>query len=151
MQLVLLDPHSTMKYDDLLQKIGEFGTYQRIYYSLMCVVAVVSSFQSMNMVFLASTPEHHCKLPQENFPHQWENITTEQILELSIPWDESRDRYDSCQMYNVDDIDWEMGGYNDWVSLPRTKQPCTNGYHYSEEFYEKTIVTEVGTLYLYLI
>ena len=134
-----------MKYDDLLQKIGEFGTYQRLYYSLMCIVAVVSSFQSMNMVFLASTPVHRCKLAaSEDLPPQWRNLTEEQILEISFPWDSSRDQYDSCQMYNVDDIDWESGGFNEWRSATRTKHSCTHGYHFSDEFYEKTIVTEVG-------
>ena len=133
-----------MKYDDLLQKIGEFGTYQRLYYSLMCIVAVVSSFQSMNMVFLASTPEHRCKVQQPaDLPPQWMNLTEENILEISIPWDKSREQYASCEMYNVDDINWEEGSFSDWRSMPRTTHSCSNGYYYSDEFYEKTIVTEV--------
>ena len=99
------------------------------------------------MVFLASTPKHRCQLaPGDQQPSQWRNLTEDQILELSIPWDSTREDYDSCSMYSQKDIEWEEGNYQDWVKLPRTTHKCTYGYHYDEEYYEKTIVTEVSDL-----
>ena len=54
-----------MKFDDVLRIIGEFGRYQRIKFTLICVVAIISAFLSLNMVFVGGKPEHYCKVPDD--------------------------------------------------------------------------------------
>ena len=47
-----------MKFDDLLRDVGEFGSFQRRVYALMCVPAVtIGSFMILNVVILG-VPEH---------------------------------------------------------------------------------------------
>lgn len=48
-----------MKFDDFLREVGEFGTYQKIVYGVMCCIPATSvvGMMILNVVIL-STPDH---------------------------------------------------------------------------------------------
>lgn len=48
-----------------------------------------------------------------------------------------------CRMFNISEVDWAQGDYDDWVQLNRTYYDCPQGWTYSKEYYESTIVSEV--------
>ncbi|CAH1781929.1 unnamed protein product [Owenia fusiformis] len=124
-----------MRYDEVLTHIGEFGTYQRIQYILLAITSLTSAWHSMNMVFVGATPDHHCKIPDQYRTH-YGNISETQLYNLSLPTElkDGNTRYKRCQMYhlinNTDDL------YN------RSEQACTNGWVYSKEKYQRTIVSD---------
>lgn len=126
-----------MRYEDVLQEIGEFGRYQKIQFLLVCVVSITSSFHSMNMVFVGPTPEHHCALPPQL---SMLNLSQQELLELAIPASDGKPA--SCLMYNVSDVDW-TGNLTLWTSSNRSTHSCTHGWTYSTQFYQSTIVTQV--------
>jgi len=49
-------------FDDILNKVGDFGPYQWLMYFLICLPASVpSAFSAFNQVFVAATPSHKCR------------------------------------------------------------------------------------------
>ena len=51
-------PPSAMKYDDLVEYLGEFGPYQRKIYCLACLPVVAASVQTLITVFILAQPDH---------------------------------------------------------------------------------------------
>ena len=47
-----------MKYDDLVEELGEFGPYQRKVYVITCLPAAVAAIQTLVSVFILAVPEH---------------------------------------------------------------------------------------------
>ncbi|TRY63543.1 hypothetical protein TCAL_11029 [Tigriopus californicus] len=52
-------------FDDVLVELGEFGTYQKIFYFLFSVPFVVSSMQLLGWVFVGANLPHRCRFPDE--------------------------------------------------------------------------------------
>ncbi|KAK3712390.1 hypothetical protein RRG08_002720 [Elysia crispata] len=55
-----------MKFDDILGYLGEFGTYQRRIYSLLCLFGVCHGMRMVVMVFILNLPKHRCAIPDLN-------------------------------------------------------------------------------------
>ena len=53
----------SLSYDDALRVVGEFGRYQKFCCIIVGLGFILRSFAAFNMVFIAATPQHHCKLP----------------------------------------------------------------------------------------
>ncbi|XP_012941248.1 organic cation transporter protein [Aplysia californica] len=49
-----------MKYDDILQEIGDFGPYQKRVYYILCLPSAVKAVIIMSTVFLFSLPDYEC-------------------------------------------------------------------------------------------
>ena len=147
-QLLILFSGKKMRYEDVLKEIGEFGRYQKLQFFLLCVVSVTSSFHSMNMVFVGPTPKHHCRVSQEtdvflrDDPQNTYNLTYEEKRQLIWPVDKDG-KIDKCSVYNQTEIDWTSGDFSTLIAQNRTKHDCKQGWTYSKEYYESTIVTEV--------
>ena len=135
----------TMLYDDLLKRIGEFGKYQRLQYFLICLVSITSSLHSMNMVFVGPVPRHHCQPTTTQEPSTWSNLTNGQRADLLYPIDlDTADEHNQCSIYNMTEVDWDEGDYDTWIKLNRTViDKCPDGWWYSTEYYDSTIVSEV--------
>ena len=135
-------------YDDVLKKIGDFGRYQKIQYFLVCLVSITSAMHSLNMVFVGPTPAHQCNQPF--IPPQWANLTPSEQERLTYPLVKDGDsgKISACQMYDVNDTDWTVGGYTEWMAQNRTPHDCLYGWTYSKEYYTTTIVSEVCALQL---
>ena len=128
-----------MIYDDILKRLGEFGRYQRFQYFLLCLVSLVSAWHSMNMSFVGGTPDHHCNV---QLPVNWTtgNLTKEEILNLTIPW-ETRNgalQRKRCVQY-VFQENQTTGGV-DRVG----EENCRAGWEYNTDVYKSTIVSEVS-------
>ena len=139
-----------MKYDELLGEIGEFGTYQKIQYVLVNIIAITSAFHSMNMVFVGPTPEHRCAL-NIDVPEQWQNLTRDQMQNLTYPYSDGE--WSSCEIYNISAVDYSEGDYSSWVNQIRSGEQynCPAGWVYSNEYYETTIVSEVSIMCFFFL
>ncbi len=87
-----------MDYDELLQKIGEFGRYQKQMYFLVCLVGLPAAFYNLNIVFVAAEPDFWCFVPDAD--HLRGNLTHAEWLKLTT--DERRDEddelvHDGCE------------------------------------------------------
>ena len=78
-----------LEYDELLTHIGEFGTFQKRTYFLICLVGIPAAFYNMIIVFVAAEPDFWCKAPTAN--HLKGNLSHEQWLRLTAPFEENDD------------------------------------------------------------
>ena len=47
-----------MKFDDVLREVGDFGTYQRVLFTVLCLPTVFMAMHYMAPVFIMATPDH---------------------------------------------------------------------------------------------
>ncbi|CAL4069365.1 unnamed protein product, partial [Meganyctiphanes norvegica] len=103
-----------------LEKIGEFGRYQRQMFLMLSLPTIIVSMQKLAWVFLGARVDHRCRIPGELDNATF--ILDDNIKNLSIPWDKERDDYSQCTMYsgvNIDDLEQtnktEITQCNHWL------------------------------------
>lgn len=76
-----------MHFDDILtSEIGEFGTYQKKIYFLLCLPSISAGFHMVISVFLLATPEHRCALPGWlNDTYEIQNEVHRQLVNITVP------------------------------------------------------------------
>lgn len=115
-----------MNFDQVLSAIGGFGRYQKILYIWICLPNVLLAFHMMVSIFTGATPPFYCRDSsspgagnQSSFPGT-----------LSQNWSASSDS--SCFSSGV------------LLQDNRTERvPCGQGWVYSAETFQSTVVTEV--------
>lgn len=86
-----------MNYDDILPHLGNFGSYQRRNYVLLCLPIILCAFHKLAGVFLLATPDHRCQLEGE-----WPNATYQlpvDILNISYPYDNIKHKFAQCEYF----------------------------------------------------
>ncbi|KAL1518058.1 hypothetical protein ABEB36_001739 [Hypothenemus hampei] len=125
-----------MDLDEILPFIGEFGKYQKSVIWLILFPAVFPcGFHAYNQLFMATLPEHWCKL--STIP----GIEGDLIKNLSIPmeitWD-NRSKFSQCFMYEH--------AFNQVTIEYERKQlktiPCQNGWEYNIDNIKNSIISE---------
>ncbi|XP_048343967.1 solute carrier family 22 member 4 [Sphaerodactylus townsendi] len=128
-------------YDDLIAFLGEWGPFQRLIFFLLSASIIPNGFNGMSAVFLAGTPEHHCRVPASaNLSSEW--------LNASIPLEEREGRQvpSRCRRYRLEALvnfsALKLQPGRD-VNLSQVEQEkCLDGWEYSRDPYHSTIVTE---------
>ncbi|XP_013411248.1 solute carrier family 22 member 5-like [Lingula anatina] len=138
-----------MHLDELLHIIGEFGTFQKRQYFLVCLVGLYTAFPILSSVFLAATPKHNCKIPAEyvsSAERVYGNLSREELLNLTIPWEEKDGKQgrSSCKLKS-----WDRNGSYYEVPIAAddgdnktASVECPSGREYSQEIYISTAVSE---------
>ncbi|XP_064466982.1 beta-alanine transporter-like [Ornithodoros turicata] len=137
-----------MDFDDILPHIGEFGSYQKTIYLLLCLPASISSALTLfSSIFISATPDHWCRVPElDCFA---DVFTPAAVKELSIPIT-GTGKFHKCEMYDVNYTAvitraqlYAVQPVSD-ESWPR--KPCDNGWHYDTTFYTSTLVTQTDAV-----
>ncbi|XP_066974769.1 organic cation transporter protein-like isoform X1 [Macrobrachium rosenbergii] len=116
-----------------LEKIGEFGRYQKTMFLLLSLPTIIVSMQKLAWVFLGARVDHRCRLPWE-----YENTTyplNETVRNASYPWDDKLSKVDQCHVWS-DATEDSFGRHNDSVKLP-----CDD-YIYDRSKYETSAVMD---------
>ncbi|ESO91029.1 hypothetical protein LOTGIDRAFT_122554 [Lottia gigantea] len=75
-----------MKFDDLLEYLGEFGLYQKRLYFMVCLLSIPAAFQALLPVFILAIPNHRCAIPSlPNDTYQLQGDWHRDIVNNSIP------------------------------------------------------------------
>ncbi|KAK3082771.1 hypothetical protein FSP39_004982 [Pinctada imbricata] len=83
-----------MKFDDILVEIGEFGTYQKRLYVLLCLSGIPVACFMMQLVFVMETPKFRCQIPGlENDRYSEMGINHSLLVQKYIP------QRDGCHVY----------------------------------------------------
>ncbi|XP_007905061.1 solute carrier family 22 member 5 isoform X1 [Callorhinchus milii] len=119
-------------YDEATAFLGEWGPFQRIMFLLLSITIIPNGYVGLSMVFLADTPQHHCRLP-----NSLNGTTGEANLSSLLPVEEVDGEmiYSRCRRYKTPVTD----GFNDTT---RETEPCVNGWEYSTDRYISTIVSQ---------
>lgn len=95
--------------DETLHKLGDCGRYQRLAFTLLCLVALPIGFSEYGPLFWAFTPNHYCcfnglesVLTELNVL----NISREKLLNVTVPWERSGGRWrrSTCFRYRDESI-----------------------------------------------
>ncbi|XP_078418029.1 organic cation/carnitine transporter 2-like [Cetorhinus maximus] len=122
-------------YDEATAFLGEWGNYQKIIFFLLSISVIPNGYVGLSMVFLADTPEHHCRLSNSS------NVTIEETsftnLSLLLPLEGvgGEQKYSKCTRFKTQLQD----GVNDTT---RETEHCVDGWVYSKDRYVSTIVSE---------
>ncbi|XP_070567474.1 organic cation transporter protein-like [Ptychodera flava] len=141
-----------LKFDDVLEYLGEFGPYQKRLYFLVCLMAICPAMHAFAQVFLAAETDHWCNTPE--LEHYYENCTdyaandicTEIIKNFSIPLEDETDAcgdslvYSNCYRYDITDIDFYPG--KDITKYTNTTIKCDHGWRYDRSQYKSTVFQE---------
>lgn len=130
-----------LDYDQAIAFLGEWGPYQLIVFFLLSASTVPNGFNGMSVMFLAATPEHRCRVPDNaNLSLAWRNV--------SIPWEEKDGALvqSRCWRYKLD----TLRNYSDVGLLPGLhinvsdleKEKCLDGWEYDKDIYHSTVITE---------
>ncbi|XP_071113404.1 organic cation transporter protein-like [Haliotis cracherodii] len=126
-----------MKYDDILKDLGEFGTYQKRLYVLLCIPMVSLGIQIMITVFTLGVPDHRCAVPGlDNDTYTIQGEQHARAVNAAIPIaDKGTQLYSSCHVYEV--INNSKTGGEEYTNSTHT---C-NRLVYDEETFGSNIVT----------
>ncbi|XP_060519690.1 organic cation transporter protein-like [Cylas formicarius] len=85
-----------MGFDEVITLLGDFGTYQKRVYFLLCLPAIISAFHKLGNVFLLAEPRYRCRLPDEPANSSYELPNT--VMEKWYPYDSLHFKYSQCDI-----------------------------------------------------
>ncbi|XP_054752662.1 organic cation transporter protein-like [Lytechinus pictus] len=141
-----------VRLDDILVDIGQFGSFQKRVFAILCLIVFTSSWQSMITVFLAGTSDHWCAVPQWNdFDCSAAGLSDKSCMlamkNASIPVNYTTDNelvYAQCVKYNVSGVafDPSVDPFNDHSWPTSQVIECDDGWVYDRSQYKSSIVTD---------
>lgn len=92
---------SKLNYDDLLQHIGTFGSYQIRNFILLCIPVILCAFHKLSSVFILGKMNHRCQLYENDINFQLSNDTAvlNDILRRSYPFDKKKYVFSKCEYF----------------------------------------------------
>ncbi|XP_049447055.1 solute carrier family 22 member 5-like isoform X1 [Epinephelus fuscoguttatus] len=127
-------------YDDTISFLGQWGVFQQIVFFLLCASILPNGFGAFSVIFLNDIPSHHCAVPEVNLSKDWRDaiIPIEVVNGKQEPSRCSRYRLDVVQNLSAQGF---IPGRD--VNLTDLEQEgCVDGWSYSRDIYESTIVSE---------
>ena len=133
-----------MKFDAFLATVGDWGKFQRIKYSLICLTYSLPAIMVYTYTFSAAIPNFRCQNPEL---HSTDRYTEEKNNLYKQYYEPTKDQcklqqktisIKECQRCFIRD-----GQSNDNESSNNSLKPC-NAYVYDRQYYQKTLVEEVN-------
>ncbi|XP_034149021.1 solute carrier family 22 member 5 [Esox lucius] len=128
-------------YDDITAFLGQKGPYFYTTFFLLNVIYISTGFFGLFFVFVGATPPHHCFIPESsNLSEVWRKaiIPTEVV--------NGHEENSKCSRYRLDVVrNLSALGYIPGLDINLTQvdqERCVDGWTYSDDIYQSTIVTE---------
>lgn len=123
-----------MSFDEVLDRIGGFGRFQKTLYVWICLPQIFLAFHMLVSVFTGAVPPHLCRSSQP--------VGDPRLLGLNnsnASW-ETCSSLQNVQLYQLNHSD---------LSLPisehsTTSKSCKGGWEFSKDVFLSTVVTEVS-------
>ncbi|XP_038158147.1 solute carrier family 22 member 4-like [Cyprinodon tularosa] len=127
-------------YDVETAFLGQMGPYFWVTFFLLNTVFVSTGFNGLYIIFAGAAPKHSCLIPDVNLTEEWRNA----IIPLIMMGGE--EVQSQCSRYNLTVVkDFSDEGYIPGRDINLTTLPqegCLDGWNYSKDIYQSTIVTE---------
>ncbi|XP_061607231.1 solute carrier family 22 member 21-like isoform X2 [Phyllopteryx taeniolatus] len=127
-------------YPETVAFLGQFGRFQQVVFLLLCISIVPNGFGAFTLVFLTDTPTHHCRVPDVNLTEDWRAV----VIPVRVM--NGKEVRSSCSRYRLDVVrNLSDQGYSPGRDVNLTfleEETCQDGWIYSKEVYQSTVVTE---------
>ncbi|KAG5267742.1 hypothetical protein AALO_G00225200 [Alosa alosa] len=129
------------EYDEITSFLGTWGPFQKLIFFSLAFSILPNGFTGIYIVFVADTPPHECLVPEEsNISESWRNMSIPLVVQDGLV------KRSSCSRYSLDQLrNFSLLNYvpNVDVNVSQIQQEsCLDGWKYSKDIYQSTIVTE---------
>ncbi|CDQ89542.1 solute carrier family 22 member 5 [Oncorhynchus mykiss] len=128
-------------YDDVTAFLGQKGPYFYRTFFLLNTLFISTGFFGLFIVFVGATPPHHCFVPDSgNLSEAWRKA----IIPIEVV--NGQEEESKCSRYRLDVVrNLSALGYIPGLDVNLTEveqEYCVDGWSYSKDIYQSTIVTE---------
>ncbi|XP_021380014.1 organic cation transporter protein-like isoform X2 [Mizuhopecten yessoensis] len=130
-----------MDFDKLVERLGDFGRYQKFLYFLVCLAVIFDGIFTIMPAIVLAEPNHRCKIPEyENDTYIVQNEGHRQLIDIHIPppTDTSL-RYDQCHLYSYNSTTVKLD--NSSQPIIGYKSACSE-WVYSYDVFRETFTSK---------
>ncbi|XP_041857949.1 solute carrier family 22 member 4-like [Melanotaenia boesemani] len=142
-------------YEESVSFLGNWGPFQKRIFFILCLTCIPCGTNILSVIFLLASPPHHCQIPSGN------NLSQDWIQAIIPVQVDGQPERSSCSRYELDQVmNLSMLGLrpsSEWTQNQSGSQSgsevlmfnlrqegCKDGWTYSTEYYQSTVVTEFG-------
>ncbi|KAF6721100.1 Solute carrier family 22 member 4 [Oryzias melastigma] len=127
-------------YEDAVAFLGQWGRFQQTIFFVLCASIMPNGFGSFTLVFVNDIPNHHCRIPESNLTEEWQKS----VIPLTVV--NGKPELSKCSRYRLDLVrNLSARGFIPHKDINLTDielEGCVDGWVYSKDIYQSTIVTE---------
>uniref|UniRef100_A0A1A8GUZ2 Solute carrier family 22 (Organic cation/carnitine transporter), member 5 n=1 Tax=Nothobranchius korthausae TaxID=1143690 RepID=A0A1A8GUZ2_9TELE len=127
-------------YDEETAFLGQTGPYFWTTFFLLNTVFVSTGFDGLYIIFAGAAPRHHCLVPDVNLTDEWRNAVIPLVAADGEEVQSQCSRYKLSVVKNLSDEGYIPGRDVNLTNLEQ--EGCLDGWVYSKDIYQSTIVTE---------
>uniref|UniRef100_A0A1A8NBD7 Solute carrier family 22 (Organic cation/carnitine transporter), member 5 n=1 Tax=Nothobranchius pienaari TaxID=704102 RepID=A0A1A8NBD7_9TELE len=127
-------------YDEETAFLGQTGPYFWTTFFLLNTVFVSTGFDGLYIIFAGAAPRHHCLVPDVNLTDEWRNAVIPLVTADGEEIQSQCSRYKLSVVKNLSDEGYIPGRDVNLTNLEQ--EGCLDGWVYSKDIYQSTIVTE---------
>ncbi|XP_029935811.1 solute carrier family 22 member 13-like [Myripristis murdjan] len=124
-----------MNFGQVLKEIGEFGLFQKLLLTALCIPNIFTAFDMISQVFISVSFPHHCDT--EWILEHGPNLTHERQKNLTLPVNQDGE-FENCEMFTPVDLNLET---IEAYGINSTTK-CVDGWDYEAPQGASSIVTE---------